>query len=48
MIKIEVSAADIKKGERANCRKCPVALALKRVFGEEVSVDGMVYFIEQL
>jgi len=42
MIKIRVSAKDIKNGERDNCSNCPVALAVRRVFDadETIEVDG--------
>jgi len=47
MIKIEVSAKDIKNGARANCRECPIALALKRVFNDKIGVgSGAFWFCE--
>lgn len=37
---IEVTQADIDKGVRGSCGKCPVALALNRATGRESSVDA--------
>jgi hypothetical protein len=40
-VRVEVTAEDIAKGERAECGRCPVALACKRVLpGARVMVDG--------
>lgn len=35
---IEVTQADINKGRKADCRLCPIALAIKRVTGCPVEV----------
>lgn len=40
-MKVSVTEQDIKEGEKGNCWHCPVALALKRATGREVSVRAL-------
>ncbi len=41
-VKVEVTFDDVAKGERGDCRYCPIALALERVLTERALfvVDG--------
>ena len=40
-MRIEVTATDVQKGVPRDCRRCPVALALRRAFeAVDVSVGG--------
>jgi hypothetical protein len=51
MIEIDVTMEDILHGERAQCCKCPIALALSRYYSPEsytVSVyDDVVYVVSR-
>ena len=39
IVVIEVTEEDIKKGVRADCGKCPIALAIGRHLPEDICVD---------
>lgn len=39
-ITVDVTEDDIRHGERDECRRCPIALAIARVTGKAVLVDG--------
>ena len=44
---IDVTQEDIDQGERDKCRRCPIALAMKRVFPGKVSlVYGTVAWVD--
>jgi hypothetical protein len=40
MLTIKVTQCDINRGKRAECGKCPVAIAIKRATGENRVVVG--------
>ena len=42
---VEVTQRDIDDGEPRNCYMCPVALALQRVTGLSVDVDGPILYL---
>lgn len=45
---IEVTQADIDKGEASNCSECPVALAARRAFlSRNVSVNQVILCTNQ-
>lgn len=39
VLEITVTKDDIKNGVKQNCGKCPIALAMQRVLGEDVEVN---------
>lgn len=40
-VTISVTQEDIDGGVARNCSKCPIALAISKVFGEDVTVTGV-------
>ena len=42
---LTITAEDIANGERVSCTHCPVALAVRRKFGDGFSIEAGVDFI---
>jgi hypothetical protein len=48
-LKVTVTQEDIDEGERGECSRCPIALAIKRVFSNTfVSVNGADARVEEV
>jgi len=43
LLKVEVTAEDIKEGKRKSCTSCPIALAFRRALGHDEVKVGEIY-----
>lgn len=44
---IQVTQADIDKGVRCSCARCPIALALSRALKIDVQTDGHIFWFKE-